>query len=763
MSNRRRFILLIAIMSAVGLAIAGITMQTLYAAAIDEGRARLRETAQSHARIIEAIARYNQFAPHTPSTAASPPQPVAKHTLATLRDAHEQFEGFGKTGEFTLARREGDMIVFLLSHRWHDSTNPRPVPFESELAEPMRRALRAESGTVIGLDYRGATVLAAFEPVDMLGWGVVAKIDMAEVRAPFLRAGAIALGLGLLLVISGAVLFLRVGNPLIHQLENNERRLKAELRQREQTEAELRRNRELLDQVGTIARIGGWEHDLVTGEARWTKGTYEIIEIKPGEPIPGPNDHFNYYAPDDRAILQEHYQHAIETGEPFDLELRCHTATGRLFWARAMGAPTFENGRCTIMRGIFQDITKHKQAEEDHDKLEAQLRQAQKMEAVGQLAGGVAHDFNNILTAMFGNVETALREIQAHHPDARTAIDGMQQIEQGAQRAARLTRQLLTFSRRQVIRPEPVNLNTTLLDIEKMLRRLVTEDIDVQLCCAPAVSSVRVDPGQLEQVILNLVINAKDAMRDGGRLLIETRDVTLNERYVATHPEVEPGNYVMLAVSDTGAGMAPEVCERVFEPFFTTKPEGQGTGLGLATVYGIVKQSGGSIACYSETGQGTCFKVYLPTTPDAALPRPRPAEHEAPPTGTETILLCEDDASVRELTAVILREAGYTVLAAAKPGEALQIAAAETGNIHLLLTDVIMPGMNGRKLSDTLTTLRPDIRTLFVSGYTENVIAHHGVLEKNVNFLEKPFSRHQLLQRIREVLDQTPTKPNPEE
>jgi two-component system, cell cycle sensor histidine kinase and response regulator CckA len=410
-------------------------------------------------------------------------------------------------------------------------------------------------------------------------------------------------------------------------------------------------------------------------------------------------------------------------------------------------------GERELLHVSWRDITARRRAEEEKEKLAAQLRQSQKMEAIGQLAGGVAHDFNNILTAIFGHVELAISDLQARLPDARSTLDGMQEIQRSAQRASALTRQLLTFSRRQIMRPAVLDLNATLRDLEKMLQRLIRESIVLELALAPDLPAVEVDPGQIEQVIVNLVVNARDAMPDGGKLTLHTSVAVLDAAYAAGHPEARPGEYTLLTVSDTGCGMNAATLERIFEPFFTTKPHGEGTGLGLPTVYGIVKQAGGHLVVYSEPAHGTVFRIYLPSVRKALTPIPHRRSEPAPPVGTETILLCEDDAAVRELAAHLLAGAGYRVLAAPDAGHALQAASQQHGLIHLLLTDVIMPGMNGRKLADILRARRPDLKTLFMSGYTSNVIAHHGVLEADVEFLEKPFSRQSLLQRVREVLD----------
>jgi signal transduction histidine kinase/CheY-like chemotaxis protein len=432
---------------------------------------------------------------------------------------------------------------------------------------------------------------------------------------------------------------------------------------------------------------------------------------------------------------------------------------GERRWVSANSAPV-RDSQGNIVAGVvvFTDITEHKRAEEQREELESQLRQAQKMEAVGQLAGGVAHDFNNILTAIFGNVELAISELETFLPDESRSLEGLRQIEQSAERAAALTRQLLAFSRRQVTQPELLDLNTTLSNLQKMLRRLITENVALKVINGKDLEYALADPGQIEQVIVNLSVNARDAMPEGGTLTIETANVTLDEAYAAHHPEANPGPHVMLAVSDTGHGIDPATRERIFEPFFTTKRLGEGTGLGLATVYGVVKQASGHIMVYSEVGRGTTFRIYLPVAQVADMKRATPVAERPPPTGTETVLVCEDDPAVRDLTANMLHSAGYTVLSASGASQAVELAKAETRPIDLLITDVIMPDTNGKALSAILTSLRPDLRTLYVSGYTANVIAHHGVLDEGVAFLEKPFSRDKLLRRVRQVLDAVPSE-----
>ena len=432
----------------------------------------------------------------------------------------------------------------------------------------------------------------------------------------------------------------------------------------------------------------------------------------------------------------------------FENRYRCKDGSYR--WLSWNSYPLLEQ---ELSFAVCRDITELKAAEEERAKLEVQLRQSQKMEAVGQLAGGVAHDFNNILTAVFGQLDLAVQSLETHYPAAHDLLEGIQQIEHSAQRASALTRQLLAFSRRQVIQPESLNLNVTLGNLQKMLQRLLPENVTLQQNLAPDLPATKADAGQLEQAIVNLVVNARDAMPDGGCLTIETHRAELDDAYVTLNPGAQPGEHVVLTISDTGQGMDRATAERVFEPFFTTKPRGQGTGLGLSTVYGIVKQTGGHITVYSEPGTGTTFKILLPVAKEGASAAPKPARAESAPGGNESLIICEDDVAVRELMARALTTAGYNVLVATDPSKALEMAKDHAGPLELLITDVIMPDMNGKQLSEALTKIRPDIRTLFVSGYTSHVIAHHGVLEDGVDFLEKPYTQRQLLLKVRQILD----------
>jgi two-component system cell cycle sensor histidine kinase/response regulator CckA len=379
--------------------------------------------------------------------------------------------------------------------------------------------------------------------------------------------------------------------------------------------------------------------------------------------------------------------------------------------------------------------------------LEEQFRQAQKMEAVGQLAGGVAHDFNNLLTAILGYADLLTTQAGQGSP----LSESIGEIRKAGERAASLTQQLLAFSRRQVLLPEVLDLNGITTEMENMLRRLIGEDVELITSCAPSLGRMKADRGQIEQVLMNLVVNARDAMPKGGKLTLETSNVELDENYTRDHAAVQPGPYVLLAVSDTGVGMDADTLSHMFEPFFTTKEKGKGTGLGLATVYGIVKQSGGHIWVYSEPGRGTTFKVYLPRVEEAVPTAPPRSSDSLPTLGTETILLVEDEEAVRRLVRMVLEGKGYTVLEASGWQEALEIAGQQKP-IQLVITDVVMPGVGGPELISRLEAVRPGIRVLFMSGYTDGAIVNNGLLSSTTAFLQKPFTPDVLLRKVREVL-----------
>lgn len=462
---------------------------------------------------------------------------------------------------------------------------------------------------------------------------------------------------------------------------------------------------------------------------------------------------------DDRARVMEQWSMSLATEAPYDSQHRLALPDGTWRHVRVKAVPVRDaSGHVREWVGSHLDISAQVESTRQLAVLQEQLQQSQRLEAVGRLAGGVAHDFNNLLTVITGAGSLVLDELPRDHPSRRDIED----VVAAGTRAAALTAQLLAYSRKQVLQPHLLDLNVILVDVQAMLRRLIGEQIHIDLITRADRWAVRADPSQLEQVILNLALNARDAMPSGGTITFETAQVSVGTEYSSAHVGVTPGEYVMLAVSDTGTGMDEVTRSQIFEPFFTTKAVGAGTGLGLATVYGIVRQSGGHIYVYSEPGLGTTFKIYLPRA-EGTAPGNVPTARDAPrQTGEgQTILLVEDATDVREFVARVLSRAGYVVIKTDGPDTALIEIDRDGHRIDMLLTDVIMPGMNGRELADLVVQRRPGIAVLFMSGYTDNAIAHHGVLDPATHFLHKPFSPDQLLHEVRRALTQQVSAPRP--
>ena len=449
-----------------------------------------------------------------------------------------------------------------------------------------------------------------------------------------------------------------------------------------------------------------------------------------------------FILPEDQDIYYRHRKQLFETHQPQICELRLMRMDNPPFWARleATTAQDSENDPVSC-RIAISDITERKQAETDREILQAQLIQSQKMESVGRLAGGVAHDFNNMLGVILGNVEFLLDEVDCASP----LHEDLMEIRKATERSTDLTRKLLAFARKQPMAPEVIDLNETVKGMLKMLRRIIGEDIECVWLSGEDLWPVKMDPSQIDQILANLCVNARDAITDVGKITIETAPTTFDKEYCGKNPECVPGEYIMLAVDDNGCGMDKETMSKLFEPFFTTKEAGKGTGLGLATIYGIVKQNNGFIDVHSEPHHGTCFRIYLPRYMGAIEPIPK--KELAPPSttqGHETILLVEDEPAFLKMTATMLKHLGYTVISAATPIEAIHLSETYAGDIHLLMTDVVMPEMNGRDLAKRLLSLYPNLKCLFMSGYTANIINYQGTLEAGVNFIQKPFSKQAL-------------------
>lgn len=532
------------------------------------------------------------------------------------------------------------------------------------------------------------------------------------------------------------------------ELERANAALAAEVAERRRAEeglADANRRLEAVIDASPLAIIG---LDLEGNVLGWNRAAEELFGWKAaevmGKPLPVvPEEGESAF----RAFLEGAGRGEVLTAHDTQRRRKDGTLVDVRVWTAPLTGP---DGKIRGQIALVADVTQQR-------KLEQQFAQAQKMEAIGRLAGGVAHDFNNVITVVSGYGHMILEGVQ-NDPVLREAAE---EVLRSADRAAGLASQLLAFSRRQMIQPRVLDLNSLVANMEKMLGRVIGEDIELKTVLRPGVAPVRADPGQIEQVVMNLAVNARDAMPGGGKLIIETANTTLDETYMGTHSGVRPGAYVMLAVSDTGTGMDEETRAHLFEPFFTTKEKGKGTGLGLSTVYGIVKQHGGEIWVYSERGRGTTFKIYLPQMAREEGRERAEAEQAAPAKhGTEQVLLVEDEEGVRRLIRDILEQRGYKVTEAASGEHALEILQGDHADLQLLVTDVVMPRMSGKQLAEAAVLLRPNLRVLFLSGYTDEVVVDHGVLQPGANFLQKPFTPETLARKVREVLDRPAQRRN---
>ena len=632
----------------------------------------------------------------------------------------------------------------------HPSSATRILLVEDEaiIALDLRQRLEALGYTVTGIAVNGADALALAEVtsptlvfMDITIQGPIDGIETAKVLTSRMDVPVVFLTAH---ADTGTIRRAKAAKPygyLVKPFEERELATTIEMAvYRHKTEADAR----LLQQAISCASVGivvANTHEPLL-PITMSNAAFERMTGYPADETLGRSAWFLEGRDTDPRATAE-IRRAIQEQRECQVSLLVYRKDGTAFWDDLALSPVRNSvGEVTHFLFFHADASARKHSE-------AALFQAQKVEAIGQLAGGVAHDFNNILAVITGYCEMAQRQIDGAHP-ARPRLD---QILKAANRAAALTRQLLAFSRKQVLQPRPLDLNTIVADTHKMLGRLIGENIALVLKPAAGLGTVNADPGQIEQIILNLAVNARDAMPRGGTLIFETRNVDLDAEYAMQHPATVAGRYVMLAVSDTGGGMSSEVQAKAFDPFFTTKAEGQGTGLGLSTVYGIVKQSGGNIWVYSEPGHGTTFRIYLPRVDRPNASTPLTVASAEPPRGTETILLAEDTESLREVIQETLQDLGYLVLPAADGQEALAVAEAFAGPIDLLLTDVVMPKVGGADLSAALSKSRPGLRVVFMSGYTDGALSHHGVLGQGIRLIEKPFTSERLASEVRGALD----------
>jgi two-component system cell cycle sensor histidine kinase/response regulator CckA len=525
-----------------------------------------------------------------------------------------------------------------------------------------------------------------------------------------------------------------------------------DITERKRAEEALRKSEERLRLALKAANQGFYDLNVQTGEAEVSPEFAAMLGYDPAEFHETNDAWIERMHPEDRETVAAIYRDFIGGKiSEYHVEVRQRTRSGDWKWILSLGKIVQRDARGEPLRmlGTYTDITERKRTEAEKEKLQEQLRQAQKMESVGRLAGGVAHDFNNMLSAILGHTELAMMGCDPSDP----IHADLKAIEKSALRSADLTRQLLAFARRQPVMPKVLDLNDSVTGMLKMLQRLIGEDIDLVWMPGAGLWPVRMDPSQIDQILANLCVNARDAIAGVGKVTVATENTAFDEAYCAVHPDFACGEYAMLGVTDNGCGLNKDVLEHLFEPFFTTKELGRGTGLGLSTVYGIVKQNNGFINVHSEPGKGTAFKIYLPRFVGEAA-EANVANPTAPPQGRgETVLVVEDEALILSLDRAMLERLGYTVLSAGTPAEALRQAKVHAGEIQLLVTDVIMPEMNGRELAKLIRDITPGLKCLFTSGYTANLIAHNGVLEEGVNFLQKPFSINDLASKVRQALE----------
>jgi len=687
---------------------------------------------------VSEVYRINAV-PHTLAVAIAVPikdergQPIG---IIAAAYSLNRVSGWLKPAEYSGARRISvvDQNGNLLAAADIDVYKP---PIDLSQYEPVRRLMKGESGNE-RLKAQGEERYAAYVPIPSFRWGILVEQPTSEVQRGVLATRQRTVGLGVLLVMISIA-----SGLLIAMMYRNQRRLSERVTSLALSEE---RYRSLIDGA-TLGIYRSDERGFISANPALVKmlgydSEQEVLALDPERDV---------YV--DSALRNRLIHDYRETEDVASVEVQWKRKDGRLVTIRLSGrrVPNERGETTDIFEMIAEDVT------ERHN-LEQQLRQSQKMEAVGRLAGGIAHDFNNLLTVISGYNELIEEMLEKEHP----AVRELHEVKRATERATALTRQLLAFSRQQVLEPKLLDLNTVIAGMETLLRKLVGEDINVTMKLAPEIYSIKADPGQIGQIIMNLAVNARDAMPHGGQLTIETVNSQLDENTARDHDvNLEFGDYVLLAVSDSGTGMDETTRSRIFEPFFTTKALGKGTGLGLSTVYGVVKQSGGFIWVYSEPGIGTTFKIYLPKaagTEQAKL-QPSRASGDLRAHGQESVLILEDEDAVRNLAGILLKRAGYEVFEAETPEHALAIMkerSAKKQQIHLLLTDVVLRQSSGRDVAHKIMQISPETRVLYMSGYTDDAVLRHGVLSASAQFLQKPFTTESLTRKVREVIDSPP-------
>ncbi len=734
-SARKRFILLALIMIGACAMVMAVITVILYRHDIQVNREMLTVTAKSQARLIEAVARYDaKMAIMKRST--YPNQDAMGATLSQVFEANKYYEGFGKTGELMLARRSADSIIFVVRHQDGVFKRPEVVPFDSNLAKPMQRALKGLSGTMFGLDYRGEMVLAAYEPVRQLNLGIVTKINQDEIRAPFIRSSFVAGAIAFFVVLAGSALFFWIGNPIIARLEKHSKNLGKEVEERKRTEVELKKANNYIFNIinsmpSTLVGV-----DLDGRVTQWNKTAEDATGITAddaqGKKL---SDVFPHMALDMEKINESISSREIkrEFKKPYKTE-------GGVKYEDVTVFPLVTNGvEGAVVR--IDDVTKKCEIEE-------QLNQSRKMDAIGQLAGGVAHDFNNMLEGIM--IAAQLLKSPKRNLD-KEGLEYVKMIFKAVMRAADLTTKLLAFGRKGKIASTAVDIHSIMDEAVTILERTLDKKISISTEKQAKNHTIVGYNTGLQSAFMNLGINASHAMPDGGKLQIETKNISLSGSYCNASPfEIEPGEYVEIEIRDTGCGIPAEKLPKIFEPFFTTKKQGEGTGLGLAAVYGTVQAHHGAVNVYSEVGIGTVFHIYLPCSGE--LVEPRTIINEEILIGSGLILLVDDEEIIRITGKLMIEEMGYEVMLAKNGREAVDVFQKRHADIDLVIMDMIMPEMNGSEAFMKMKEIDPDCKVVIQSGFSKE----EGLSELRklglAGFIQKPYRDYELSQLLAKIL-----------